>query len=494
MTNPTASVYPAAYRIDAGSVPIAGTIRLPGSKSITNRALLASALASGSTVLENALFCDDSVHMADALIKLGVLVAPDEHLHRFRVKGAGGTFPTREAEVFLGNAGTATRFLTAALCIPGGRYTVDGDARMRERPIGDLVKALRDLGAEIEAPTGCPPVRIGRHGPGSGSGTASGAFNGGTVVVSGRISSQFISAILLAAPYARRDVEVLIEGVCVSRPYIDITISVMRSFGAAVRSDEGRADGRTSFRVVAGRGYRPPPLQTLGRFRAMEREQAQEPTYEIEGDASTASYFMAGAALTGGILRVEGIGKESIQGDARFADVLAAMGAHVKKDLVATGVTGDTLKGVEVDCADMPDVVPTLAALALFARGRTRIRNVAHLRFKESDRITSVATELRKLGGRVKDLPDGLEIEESRLRPAVVDTWNDHRIAMAAAVIGLRVPGLVIRDPKVVAKSFPEFFDVFRTAGAQLTPLDPGDIPPDPQARAGKPPSAGEAK
>jgi 3-phosphoshikimate 1-carboxyvinyltransferase len=360
----------------------------------------------------------------------------------------------REAEVFLGNAGTATRFLTAALCLRDGRYTVDGDARMRERPIGDLVRALRDLGADIEAPTGCPPVHIGRSSAaGGGSGLA-----GGSVTVPGRISSQFISAILLAAPLARRDVEVLVDGVCVSRPYIDITLEVMRAFGAEVWADDGRADGRTAFRVKAGRGYGGRELR-------------------IEGDASTASYFLAAAAVTGGTVRIEGIGKESIQGDARFADLLAQMGCHVKKDLDSIGLTGDRLHGIEADCRDMPDVVPTLAAVALFARGRTRIHNVAHLKFKESDRIASVAAEFRKLGGKVRELPDGLEIEESRLHPGTVDPWGDHRIAMASAVVGLGVPGVVIRDPQVVAKSYPEFFEVFRSAGARVAPLEAADLP-----------------
>ncbi|MGH9360596.1 MAG: 3-phosphoshikimate 1-carboxyvinyltransferase, partial [Thermoanaerobaculia bacterium] len=261
--------------------------------------------------------------------------------------------------------------------------------------------------------------------------------------------------VLLAAPCARRDVEVVIEGECVSRPYLDVTLEVMRRFGAAVRVDEGRADGRPAFRVRAGRGY------AACRF-------------PVEGDASTASYFLAAAAITGGTVRVEGIGKESIQGDARFADVLARMGARVKKDAEAITLTGAPLKGVDEDLSDMPDVAPTLAAAALFARGRTRITNVPQLRFKESDRIAAVASELRKLGARVRELPDGLEIEGGRLRPAAIDSCGDHRIAMALAVAGLRVPGVVVRDPGVVAKSFPGFFEALAALGARARAVEAG--------------------
>jgi 3-phosphoshikimate 1-carboxyvinyltransferase len=443
--------YPRAIRIDPADAPPRGKVRLPGSKSITNRALLIAGLARGESVLENSLFCDDSLHLADALLKLGVLVKKDERGARFTVKGAGGPFPAREATVSLGNAGTATRFLTAALCLSEGSYTVDGDARMRQRPIGELARALRELGADVEAPSGCPPVEIGRRSPAPR--TRSRRLQGGTVTVPGRTSSQFISAILLAAPLARTDVEVLVEGVCVSRPYLDVTLEVMRAFGAEAGVDDGRADGRTAFWARAGRGY-------------FARD------YRIEGDASTASYFLAAAAITEGTVRVEGLGKETIQGDARFADVLARMGARVKKDSEAITLTGGPLKGVDEDCSDIPDIVPTLATVALFARGRTRITNVSHLRFKESDRISSVASELRKLGGRVRDLADGLEIEGSRLHAGQVDPWGDHRLAMATSLIGLRVPGVVISDPGVVAKSFPEYFDALREIGARVSSVE----------------------
>jgi 3-phosphoshikimate 1-carboxyvinyltransferase len=267
----------------------------------------------------------------------------------------------------------------------------------------------------------------------------------------GRTSSQFISAVLLAAPLACENVTVVLDGPCVSRPYLDITLDVMRRFGARPRVDERRADGRTAFVVPAGRGYRGRP-------------------YTIEGDASTASYFLAAAAIAGGRVRVEGVGRITAQGDARFAEILAAMGCHVVQEEDAIVATGDLLHGVTVDCGDMPDIVPTLAVVALFARGKTRIRNVAHLRFKESDRIAAVAMELRKAGARVVELGDGLEVEESAVHGASLETHGDHRLAMAFSLLGLRADGIEIRAPGVVEKSFPEYFDALREIGAEVTP------------------------
>lgn len=436
------SQFPPTLRIVPVEGPVDGVVELPGSKSITNRALLIAALARGESVLDNALFCDDSLHLGRALRDLGVPVLEDESRGRIAVDGAGGPFSVSSGRFFLGNAGTSTRFLTAALTLAPGDYIIDGDDRMRTRPIAELVSALRTLGATIEAPSGCPPVTI-------GSKDSRSRLSGGSVVMGGRTSSQFISAILLAAPLAGRDVEVIIEGECVSKPYLDITLGVMKQFGAHSYRDDGRADGRTSFCASAGKGY-----------------QGQD--YRIEGDASSASYFLAAAALTGGKINIEGVGRMSVQGDAQFADVLAAMGCHVKKDVDSIGIAGDILRGVEVDCGDMPDIVPTLAVVALFARGRTRIRNVAHLRYKESDRLRSVATELKKLGGRIKELPDGLEVEESSLEGATLETWNDHRLAMAFSVAGLRVPDVVIRDPKVVSKSFPDYFSRLTDLGVEV--------------------------
>ena len=445
--------YPESIRVSLpADASIRGTVQLPGSKSITNRALLAAALASGETVLENALFCDDSRYLSKALQRLGVRIEEDEPGSSFRIQGAGGPFPVLDGEFFMGNAGTSTRFLTAALTLSPGRYVVDGNARMRQRPISDLVRALRELGADVEAPGGCPPVHIGRRDGGSASPRRQGRSNlaGGNVTMAGRTSSQFVSAVLLASPVACDDIEVCMEGPCVSRPYVDITLAVMRQFSASAKADDGRDDGRTSFVVRAGRGYR-------------------ACRYVVEGDASSSSYFLAAAAIADGKIRVEGVGRMSIQGDARFADVLASMGCHVKKDADAIGLAGDRLTGIDVDCGDMPDIVPTLAVVGLFARGRTRIRNVAHLRYKESDRIASVANELRKLGGNVKELDDGLEIEESRLQGASLETWGDHRLAMAFSLLGLRVPDVEIRDPAVVEKSFPDYFKALEGVGVEVT-------------------------
>ncbi len=442
----------AATRALIRSVPtFGGKVLLPGSKSLTNRALLIAALASGRSRLVNVLDCDDSQYLRRALAELGVQIeiedTPPFYPPIWAVTGTGGKFPVREGSFFLGNAGTATRFLTAALTAAEGRYSVDGDHRMRERPIGDLVTALEDLGAEVRAPTGCPPVQIGAR-----------PLRGGTVHISGSTSSQYISAILMVSPLATRAVDVLIEGELVSGPYIDLTLRTMNDFGARAWLDSGRADGRPQYHVVPGRDYR-----------------ARE--YFVEGDASAASYFFAGAAITGGTVRVDGVGKESPQGDVRCADVLAEMGCRVKKEPDAITVSGPAtfLNGVDVDCGDMPDVVPTLAVVAAFARGRTRLRGVPHLRFKESDRIASVASELTKIGGDVRELRDGLEVvgslgrDDHQLHGATIDTWGDHRIAMAFSIVGLVVPDVVIADPGVVSKSFPEFFGVLRGLGARVT-------------------------
>jgi 3-phosphoshikimate 1-carboxyvinyltransferase len=426
---------------------VQGTVRLPGSKSITNRALLMASMGEGTSVLRNALDCEDSRYLAEALIRLGVDVKWDQDV--ITVVGSAGPFPVREGRFSLGNAGTACRFLTAALAAMGGKYVVDGDGRMRERPIGALVRALSALGADIAAPSGCPPVQIGPR-----------PFVGGRVDIPGSTSSQFISALLMAAPLAPRRVEVRVTGDLVSRPYIELTLEGMREFGVKVFVDDKRADGQPFFEVVPGQTYSLPR-------RAGE--------YLVEGDASAASYFYAAAAITGGTVRVEGVGKESHQGDARCADVLAAMGCRVKKEQDAVTVTGGLLKKVDWNCADIPDVVPTLSVVALFAQGRTRLRGVAHLRHKESDRIACVASELRKLGGRVKELNDGLEIEgplASEKVPGVenvLDSWGDHRLAMAFSIAGLSLPaGVIISRPQVVEKSYPGFFDALRSVGARV--------------------------
>jgi 3-phosphoshikimate 1-carboxyvinyltransferase len=433
-----------------------GTIRLPGSKSLTNRALLVASLASGRSILRNTLDCDDSRYMIGALRALGVdivdtstedgsAVSDGTSGRIISIRGCGGEFSEKRGEFFLGNAGTATRFLTAALTIAGGDYVIDGDERMRQRPIAHLVDALQILGAQVKAPSGCPPVEIGAR-----------KMLGGDVNISGTMSSQFISAILMAAPFAQRSVAVRIEGGLVSSPYVGLTLSVMNDFGAKAYLDEKRADGQPVFHVLAGRTYT-----------------ARD--YIVEGDASTAGYFYAAAAVTGGTVRVEGVGKDTVQGDLRCVDVLAEMGCRVKKDGDAVTVTGagGFLRGVDCDCSDMPDVVPTLAVVGALARGRTRLTGVPHLRHKESDRIASVASELRKIGVKVSEREDGLEISGQQslesLSGARINSWGDHRLAMAMSVAGLLIPGIVIENPGVVSKSFPGFFHALRTIGCRST-------------------------
>ena len=416
----------AAVEITPLQRPPQATVRAPGSKSISNRALLLAALAAGESRLSGALFSDDTRYMAAALRQLGVAVQADEPGSRFTVRGAGGTWPATDADLFVGNAGTAMRFLVAALCVGHGRYRIDGVARMRQRPIQDLVDALRQLGANIvcELGTGCPPVVVEADG-----------LRGGEARLPGERSSQVLSAVLQGAPYAACDVTVAVEGTLIAQPYVDMTIAVMAAFGVAVERD-----GYRCFHVRRGQRFQP---------RA----------YRIEPDASSAHYFLAAAALTGGRVRVEGLGRQSLQGDVRFADLLAAMGARVTWEAEAIEVTGpQQLSGVDADVNALSDTAPTLAVLAPFASSPVRLRNIAHLRWQESDRLAAVATELRRLGAAVEELPDGLEIRPSRVTGAAVHTYDDHRIAMSFALIGLKVPGIRILNPECVTKTFPEFF------------------------------------
>lgn len=404
--------------------PLDARVHVPGSKSLTARALVAAGLASGRTVLEGALRCEDSEYLSRALVELGIRV--ERAGDSIRIDGGGGRFPREEADLFLGNAGTAMRFLTAVLAAAGGRYRLDGTDRMRERPIGELVDALRALGATVACRGGFPPVEIG-----------SGGLAGGRVSLAGETSSQFITGLLMAAPLARSPVEIAIAGKAVSRPYLDLTEAVLEAFGIA-------------FEKPAPDVWRIAPCGYRAR------------TYAIEGDASSASYLLGAAAIAGGRVRVDGLGGETRQGDARFLDCIEAMGCRVARGSDHLEAEGPVRRGIEIDAGAIPDVVPTIAAVALFAGGATTIRNVAHLRHKESDRIASVATELSKLGGRVEALADGLRIEPGPLRGATIDPWGDHRIAMSCAIAGLRVPGVSIRDPHVVEKSFPGFFEVLR--------------------------------
>lgn len=407
--------------------PPNATVHVPGSKSITNRALLVAALAEGESILDGVLFSDDTRYMADALRRLGVEVETDETRARCRVVGTGKTWPAREAELFVGNAGTAMRFLVAALCLGRGRYRIDGTERMRERPIRDLVDALGQLGVRIacERNSGCPPVTVEADG-----------LPGGEAEVSGRKSSQFLSALLHVAPYAQRDVIIRVRDELIAKPYVDMTIGVMAAFGVEVQRD-----GYQAFHVRAGQRYRARP-------------------YAVEPDASSAHYFLAAAALTGGRVRVEDLGSDSIQGDVRFADLLARMGAHVVWEPRSVEVVGpERLDGIDADMNALSDTAPTLAVLGPFAKDAVRIRNIAHVRWQESDRLHAVATELSRLGVRVEESPDGLVVHPSAVTPAAVQTYDDHRLAMSFALIGLKVPGLRILDPGCVAKTFPDYFE-----------------------------------
>lgn len=410
--------------------PIDATVVVPGSKSITNRALLIAALADGASRLTGALDSDDTRFMAEALRWLGLPVAHDPDAATFTVQGGNGSFPERTADLFVGNSGTCMRFLVAALATAGGAYRVDGVPRMRERPIRTLIAALNDLGADVrsEAGNGNPPVVVG------------GRLGGGPVTMAGDQSSQYFSAVLMAAPYAVRDVEITVAGELVSRPYMRITQAVMEAFG--VRPTLDTTHWRT-LSVAAGQRYR-------GR------------DYAIEPDASGASYFFAAAAVTGGRVAVPGLGHHSTQGDLRFVEALRQMGADVVVGDDATTVTGPPdgrLHGVDVDFTQISDTAQTLAAIAPFAEGPTRITGVSHMRLKETDRVAALSTELRRLGQDVDELPDGLVIHPRPVRPATIETYDDHRMAMSFAITGLRAPGIAIADPDCISKTFPDFFE-----------------------------------
>lgn len=420
--------------------PPQATVRVPGSKSHTNRALLIAALAQGETTLINPLFSDDSRYFARALQTLGFDLTLDEAACRMIIHGQGGHIPSARAELFIGNAGTAARFLTAFLTLGRGEYILDGDSRMRERPIGDLLRALRQLGANIaplnlSAPFPSPPVRI----------LASG-LPGGQASVAGDISSQFLSALLMVAPYAQVPVEITLTTELNSQPYVEMTLSVMRDFGVEIQRT-----GLESFTITSSR-YTPIP------------------SYAIEADASAASYYFAIPAICGGELRVANTSRQSRQGDVGFLDVLLQMGCTVTEESSAIVVTcAAPPRGVDVDMRHIPDTAQTLAAIAPFAQTPTRIRGIASARLKETDRVAATCAELARLGVRVEEHPDGMTIhpapnlQQAKPHPVVIRTYNDHRMAMAFSLIGLRVPGVVIENPACVSKTFPNFFDVLET-------------------------------
>ncbi len=431
--------------------PINAVVRVPGSKSLTNRALLIASLAEGKTCLTNALFSDDSLYFAKALQALGFGIKLNEKDHEITVNGLGGKIPETKADLFIGNAGTAARFLTAFLTLGNGEYIVDGDSRMRERPLGDLIDALIHLGANLhpahaEGVSGtddlsniCPPIRI----------KASG-LRGGKTQVAGDISSQFLSAILMVAPYAEQAVEVTLSSELNSKPYVDMTLSIMQDFGVEINRD-----GYRSFSI---------PIKKYG----------SRSEYAIESDASSASYFFAAPALCGGSIKVENISKRSKQGDIAFLDLLQRMGCSISEaenHIIVTGVS--ELQGIDADMRDIPDTAQTLAILAPFAASPTRIRGITSARLKETDRIHATCAELTRLGVQVEEHEDGLTIYPCRkFDPARIQTYNDHRMAMAFSLMGLRIPGVSIEDPECVSKTFPGYFEVLKT----LYVRQPGDI------------------
>ena len=419
-----------------GIVSAQGSVRLPGSKSLSNRILLLAALAEGETEVRDLLKSDDTDRMLEALTTLGVKVTPvGEGV--IKVAGCGGKVPVKSADLFLGNAGTAFRPLTAALALAGGAYHLSGVPRMHERPIGDLVDALRHLGADIAylANDGYPPLQI-------RPGTLAIADNGAqTVPVKGNVSSQFLTGLLMALPLLNRTVTVEVVGDLISKPYIEITLATMRRFGVDVQRD-----GWQKFIVQAGARYKSPGV------------------VYVEGDASSASYFLALGAIAGGPVRVEGVGADSVQGDIRFADALAAMGARITMGpnwIEAAAPADGVLKGIEQDCLAIPDAAMTLMPVAAFAQGPTRLTGIASWRVKETDRIEAMANELRKLGGTVETTADTLTVippaSPNAFHCAEIETYDDHRIAMCFSLMTLATP-LRILDPGCTAKTFPDYF------------------------------------
>ena len=409
---------------------ISGSITLPGSKSLSNRVLLLAMLSEGETFIENLLDSDDVRRMIDALAKLKISFEEDRPGKKIRIQGKGGRIPVDKAELFLGNAGTAIRPLTAALTLGHGRFVLDGIERMRERPIQDLLDGLNQLGAQVRSinNSGCPPVEIIANG-----------LPGGVTKLSGAISSQYLSAILLTSPYAQTPVEVRIKDHLVSIPYVEMTIRLMNRFGVNVDVSEDFK----SFHINAPQSYKSPK------------------TYFVEGDASSASYFLAGAAITGGTVTVIGCGTDSLQGDAQFAKIMEMMGAEVQWEANHITVRGSgNLKGIDVDMNEMPDAAMTLAVAALFAKGTTAIRNIYNWRLKETERLKAVSSELKKLGATVEEGEDYIIIEPpEKLLSAEIATYDDHRMAMAFSLAACGEVPITILDPSCVSKTFPDYFD-----------------------------------
>ena len=410
---------------------VAGVVNLPGSKSLSNRALLLAALASGTTRLTNLLQSDDTRMMINALRQLGISIALSDDWRECTVRGNNGLFTSpNEHRFFLGNAGTAIRPLTAALAMMPGRFEIDGDEYMRERPIGHLVDALRQLGVSVRylGVEGCPPIVV-----------EGGNVKGGTIDIDGSLSSQYLTSLLMALPLAKKDSTINVIGEQVSTPYLDITLHTMARFGVTATHENHQ-----QFRIAGGQQYTSPE------------------TFLIEGDASSASYFFAAAAINGSI-RVNGVGHDSVQGDVAFLDVIELMGAKVTRYANHVDVESGSLVGVDVDLNHIPDAAMTIAAMALFAEGRTTIRNIYNWRIKETDRMTAMATELRKVGAVVETGNDFIVIDppEDGVQAAAIDTYGDHRMAMCFSLAAMGNAAITINDPDCTRKTFPDYFSVF---------------------------------
>jgi len=416
----------------SASTSAKGSITLPGSKSISNRTLLLAALADGTTEIRDLLASDDTSRMLEALQTLGVKLENFAE-NAWRVTGCNGNFPNKNADLFLGNAGTAFRPLTAALAFANGDYQLSGVPRMHERPIGDLVDALRQAGAQVEyvQNTGFPPLKI----------SAATLNLNNAIKIRGDVSSQFLTALLMALPLTKQKASIEVVGELISKPYIEITLNLMAKFGVQVERN-----GWQSFTIAANSSYRS-PNQIF-----------------VEGDASSASYFLAAGAIAGDIT-VEGLGEHSIQGDVRFVEALALMGGNISygENHITAG-KAEKIKAIDLDCNHIPDAAMTLAILALFAQGTTTLRNIASWRVKETDRIAAMATELRKVGATVEEGADYIKVTPpAQLIPnAVIDTYDDHRMAMCFSLVSLGNVPIVINDPNCVAKTFPNYFAEFK--------------------------------
>jgi 3-phosphoshikimate 1-carboxyvinyltransferase len=445
---------PDQITITPAKSPVRGRIRPPGSKSITNRALVCAALTDGTSTLTGALDSEDTRVMIESLGRLGITIHSRDEGKTLIVHGCGGQIPADKADLFVGNSGTTIRFLTALCALGHGTYRLDGVERMRARPIGDLLDALQQLGADCrgESRSGFPPVVV----------TATG-LRGGTAKVRGDISSQYLSGLLMVAPCATADVELIVEGPLVSQPYVAMTLRIIDAFAG---------------NVSAG--------NELSQFHVRAPQTYSARSYAIEPDASAASYFWAAAAITGGEVTVEGLSRDSLQGDVNFVECLQGMGCTVTSSSDGITVSGRAARGIDVDMNAISDTVQTLAAVALFAKGPTTIKGVAHIRHKETDRLGDLARELRKFGAAVDELPDGLRItppitptrraSEGPTSPITIATYNDHRMAMSLALPGLVRPNVTILNPACTAKTYPRFFDELAKLVASGNAADKRDI------------------